>query len=141
MMRRKNTLPDEMTATCPLIQSLSLEEKGISFDMGDLLRDENKQATLILNSSNLFFIVCLIANAFLSLFIIEKKRLWTKRHALPVQCDITECAMLCSLFLTFSGSILVCLTKDKVYIIPGMVAMLVGLILVFVFMDQCTSNK
>lgn len=78
--------------------------------------------------------ICMIINATLSFFLVEKKRLWTQGHVLPLLCDIAEFGYLIAIFTSISGSILACVKEDWIWFLPGCISLLVStLIYVYEF--------
>lgn len=74
-------------------------------------------------STSIMCATCLIINSVLSFFIVEKKRIWTQGHVLPLKCDLAELGFLISMFFSITGSVLACTTTDWIWFLPGCITM------------------
>eukprot|EP00551_Chaetoceros_affinis_P016283 CAMPEP_0203703656 /NCGR_PEP_ID=MMETSP0091-20130426/43947_1 /ASSEMBLY_ACC=CAM_ASM_001089 /TAXON_ID=426623 /ORGANISM="Chaetoceros affinis, Strain CCMP159" /LENGTH=179 /DNA_ID=CAMNT_0050578405 /DNA_START=30 /DNA_END=566 /DNA_ORIENTATION=+ len=86
-----------------------------SSEKGGNGKDKDKDEEKNVMKSNRSFLacgLCMVMNATLSFFIVEKRRLWTVGHALPMICDVAEFGFLVSVFLSFTGSIMANYNRD-----------------------------
>lgn len=124
--RRCNKI-DEFTL---IEESISLTVETSSLSTSSTDNDEYKEEGMIEDGirkysfvnfgiTSVLCTICMIINTSMAVILVEKRRIWSNGHVLPLWCDIAEIGYIVSFFLSVSGSFLAFVTKDWFWFIPG----------------------
>lgn len=104
----------------------SYGSNGSSIDKNS--KRENPRA---MKSQRSFFAcgLCMVMNSALSFFIVEKRRVWTHGHVLPMICDVAEFGFLIATFSSFTGSILASAKQEWTWFLPGCISLFISTII------------
>lgn len=108
-------VPDLLESSSSYEEVASLLEAGIKEVPTTTIHQQRWQLILSITMCGL----CLLINSCMSFFFVEKKRIWTYGHVLPVGIEMAELGFLISIFLSLWGSILSIVTEDWSWYIPS----------------------